>query len=57
LNTVRIEHAKRIIAEGCELKSLTQKLGFNSYTYFFTVFKEITNMTPQQYEKQIMSKQ
>lgn len=54
LNTVRIEHSKRMITEGCELKSLTQKLGFNSYTYFFTVFKEITGMTPQKYEKLIM---
>lgn len=54
LNTIRIEQSKRMITEGCEIKSLTKKLGFNSYTYFFTVFKEITGMTPQKYEKLIM---
>jgi Response regulator containing CheY-like receiver domain and AraC-type DNA-binding domain len=53
LNSVRIEQAKMMISEGCELKTLTQKLGFNSYTYFFTVFKEVSGMTPQQYEKLI----
>jgi len=53
LNSVRIEQAKRMIADGCELKPLVQKLGFNNYTYFFTVFKDITGMTPQQYEKLI----
>lgn len=55
LNSVRIEHAKRMITEGYELKSLVQNLGFNSYTYFFTVFKEIAGMTPQMYEKLIIN--
>ena len=56
LNSVRIEHAKRMIAEGCELKPIISKLGFNNYTYFFTVFKDVTGMTPQQYEKEIVAK-
>ncbi|HEY5562707.1 MAG TPA: helix-turn-helix domain-containing protein [Clostridiaceae bacterium] len=53
LNSVRIEQAKKMISEGCKLKPLIQKLGFNNYTYFFTVFKDITGMTPQEYERLI----
>lgn len=53
LNSVRIDKAKKMIAEGSELKAMMQKLGFNNYTYFFTVFKDITGMTPLQYEKMI----
>lgn len=56
LNHVRIERAKRMLEEGVELKDLAQKLGFNSYTYFFTVFKENTGVTPQQYEKAVIAR-
>ncbi len=53
LNNLRIDHAKTMMKEGIELKEVAHKVGFNNYTYFFTVFKEITGMTPQQYEKKI----
>lgn len=54
LNSIRIEQAKLMMEEGVALKSLAQNSGFNSYTYFFTVFKEFTGMTPQQYEKTLI---
>lgn len=54
LNNVRIEQAKLMLVEGISLKNLAQSSGFNNYTYFFTVFKEVTGMTPQQYEKSIL---
>jgi len=54
LNNIRIEQAKLLLAEGVPLKNLAQSSGFNNYTYFFTVFKEVTGMTPQQYEKTIL---
>lgn len=56
LNNVRIERAKRMLEEGAELKELAGRLGFNHYTYFFTVFKEITGITPQQYEKAVSAR-
>ena len=56
LNNIRIEQAKRMLEEGAELKDLAHKLGFNNYTYFFTVFKEVTGVTPQQYEKTISAR-
>lgn len=56
LNNIRIEQAKRMLTEGVKLKDLAERTGFNNYTYFFTVFKEITGMTPQQYEKRAVSR-
>ncbi|WP_313559060.1 response regulator [Ruminiclostridium cellobioparum] len=54
LNSIRIEQAKQMLAEGINFKDLAPKAGFNNYTYFFTVFKEFTGMTPHQYEKTIL---
>ncbi len=51
LNNIRIEQSKLMLTEEINFKNLAQKVGFNNYTYFFTVFKEITGMTPQQYVK------
>ena len=49
LNSIRVEQAKNWIREGVPLKSLALKAGFNNYTYFFKVFKEVTGMTPQEW--------
>lgn len=52
LNNVRMEHAKRLIVSGNDkLKEIVEKVGFNTYNYFFKVFKEFTGMTPADYEK------
>ena len=37
------------------LDSLASKVGFSSYNPFFTSFKEVTGITPQAYNKQIVA--
>ena len=52
LNNTRVEKAKQIIECGnTKLKDVSQVVGFNNYPYFTKVFKDIINMTPQEYEK------
>lgn len=51
LNHVRVEYAKQLIAEGAKLNELSKRVGFNSNTYFFTVFKQSTGKTPKQYKQ------
>ena len=51
LNRFRVQKAKYFIRAGGEkIKSISEKVGFNNNTYFFKVFKEVTGMTPQEYE-------
>mgnify|MGYP001408349225 FL=1 len=51
LNRFRVERAKRLIEEGeMKLKEIVHNVGFNHYNYFFKVFKEMTGMTPHEYE-------
>ena len=55
LNTTRIENAKQAIKAGnSKLKEIALDVGFNNYTYFTKVFKDVLNMTPQEYEKKVM---
>lgn len=52
LNNVRIDHAKQIIETNrMKLKDVVKEVGFNSYTYFFKVFKDVLNVTPVEYER------
>ena len=52
LNNVRISHAKQIIETNrMKLKDVVKEVGFNNYTYFFKVFKDVLNVTPVEYEK------
>ena len=52
LNHVRVEYAKQLIQRGgIKLKDVVKEVGFNNYTYFFKVFKDIINMTPLEYEE------
>lgn len=47
LNNIRISYAKQLIeTEGLKLKEVAKKAGFNNYTYFFKVFKDVLNETP-----------
>jgi len=51
LNRFRVERAKQLIEEGgMKLKEIVKNVGFNQYNYFFKVFKEMTGMTPHEYE-------
>ncbi len=52
LNKIRVEYAKKVIESGrMKLKDVVKEAGFNNYTYFFKVFKDVINMTPVEYEK------
>jgi two-component system response regulator YesN len=52
LNHFRVQKAKKFIENGeRKMKSLYEKVGFNSYNYFFKVFKELTGCTPMEYVK------
>lgn len=51
LNHVRVENAKLHIENGeLKLKEIVSQVGFNNYNYFFKVFKEVSGMTPLEYE-------
>lgn len=55
LNATRIENAKQAIKTGnLKLKEIALDVGFNNYTYFTKVFKDVLNMTPQEFEKKVM---
>ncbi|EGD46191.1 two component transcriptional regulator, AraC family [Ruminiclostridium papyrosolvens DSM 2782] len=52
LNKIRVGYAKQVIESGrMKLKDVVKEAGFNNYTYFFKVFKDVLNMTPVEYEK------
>lgn len=58
LNMIRVEHAKRLIEKGSiKFKEIVKEVGFNNYTYFFKVFKNIINMTPVEYKEICRNKQ
>jgi two-component system response regulator YesN len=47
LNKIRVGYAKQLIeTEGLKLKDVAKRVGFNNYTYFFKVFKDVLNVTP-----------
>ena len=54
LNKTRIEHAKNLIRDSnVNFKKIPGYVGFNSMTYFFTVFKQYAGETPSQYKKHL----
>ena len=55
VNDVRIETAKKMLSEGIRLKDLVEQVGFNSTSYFITVFRQATGKTPMQYKELVMS--
>jgi len=57
VNDIRIETAKRMLGEGVKLDDLVERVGFNSKSYFITVFRHVTGKTPIQYQKTCMDNQ
>lgn len=52
LNGRRVEAASEMIRRHeYTVKEIAEKTGFSNYNYFFKVFKEMTGMTPNEYEK------
>ena len=52
LNKIRVEHAKQLIRGGAKLNELYMRSGFNSDTYFYMVFKNITGKTPREFREE-----
>ncbi|WP_248927279.1 response regulator [Paenibacillus hamazuiensis] len=52
LNEVRIEHAKAMLsATHDRVFEIAEKVGYNDYKYFCSIFKSYTGLTPTQYRK------
>ncbi|SDX61296.1 helix-turn-helix domain-containing protein [Paenibacillus sp. CF384] len=51
LNRKRISRAQQLLEEGVSVKAIYEQVGFNTYNYFFKVFKDMTGTTPLDYEK------
>lgn len=52
LNQIRVGHAKQIIENReLKLKDVAKEVGFNNYTYFFKVFKDVLNVTPVEFKR------
>lgn len=57
MTNYRIEHACQMIkAGGQRIKDIAAACGFQNYTYFFKVFKQITGLTPNEYEAELIKK-
>lgn len=53
LTEYRIDKAKELLEkDDINLKQLYSEVGFNSYNYFFTVFKKTVGRTPETYRKE-----
>lgn len=55
LNELKIEKAKELLKNSdIKTTAIAAMLGFNNESYFYTVFKDITKLTPTQYRKKHM---
>ena len=53
LNSIRINEAKRIIQNGnVKVYAICEEVGFNSYSYFEKVFRQLCGVSPTEYGKQ-----
>jgi AraC-like DNA-binding protein len=54
INKKRIDLAKQLIIHSSEsLQEIACRAGYNDYSYFFTVFREITRISPSDYRRQL----
>lgn len=47
----RIEEAKRLLERGERVSDVAEAVGFDNFTYFSTMFKKYTGVSPNQYRK------
>lgn len=47
----RIEQAKILLERGERISNVAEAVGIDNFTYFSTIFKKYTGMTPSQYKK------
>lgn len=53
LNNIRIKEAQKLImAETMSMQQICEAVGYNNYTHFGRVFKEISGMTPLKYKNE-----
>ena len=51
---VRMENAKKMLSDPhCKIYEISEDVGYKSKTYFTTVFKEYTGMTPKEYRSRL----
>ncbi|MEK3885595.1 response regulator [Paenibacillus sp. PL2-23] len=49
VNRIRVKAGRELLESGeLTVKEVYEQVGFNNYSYFFRVFKDITGLTPQQ---------
>lgn len=51
INQQKIEHAKILLLDGLSVTDIAMLLNFNTSSYFSTVFKKYTSLTPREYIK------
>jgi AraC-like DNA-binding protein len=52
INIIKINFAKKMFDEGCDrVQEVMDAVGFNSYSHFNTVFKDIVGKSPSNYIK------
>lgn len=51
LLNVRLDHAKRMLANGASIEEACYDSGFNNYSHFIQFFKKRTGTTPYKYQK------
>lgn len=53
LTKVRIDHAKKLLAQGMKVYEVSEQVGYHNYRYFTDAFKKSEGMTPQKYKDRI----
>ncbi|MBX3252673.1 MAG: helix-turn-helix domain-containing protein [Chitinophagaceae bacterium] len=56
LNEIRIGHAKKLLqSSNYTIKDICYECGYNNPVNFFAFFKQITNQTPREYRKHVLT--
>lgn len=53
ITKVRMEEAKRLLQSDATISEIAVKVGIDNYSYFSTVFKKYTGMTPMEFRKEL----
>lgn len=52
--SIRINHAKQMLATGYSIVETSRKCGFDDYFYFLKVFRKVTGITPKDYQQKLL---
>ena len=56
ITTRRIDRAKMMLKESVPISIISKEVGFNNYSHFYRIFKQITGLSPTQYKEQLTEK-